>query len=496
MKHKQTNKLVIIGGGMAGWAAAAALARRLKPRFYDITVVESSHVDNLGVGESVLPSVISFLRDLGLNEQDLIHKAQAGPKLGIEFRDWSEKGSSYFHPFGTIGSKLGEAGFFHYWLKARAGGDLTPLMDHSPAAVMAKHGKFVLPFKFPAGSPLAGADHALHLDAGLVVRYLREFSEKHHVRRIEGHVVRVHQQENGSIESVELNSRQVVDGDFFIDCSGVRGLLIGETLDVAYESWKRFLPCDRAVAVQSTPGGQAFPYSISSAKESGWAWCIPLQNRISSGYVYSSGHCSDNHARQILLNSLNGDLLYEPHFIPFRTGIRQQMWKKNCLALGLAGGFLEPLESTAIHLITRGVKLLLELFPNLSGDEQDWPCLASEYNSRVRSDYEEIRDFILLHYALTSRTDSEFWLLCQSLPIPESLGRKIELFKSNGQLSIISDRLFRKSDWQSVFTGMGVIPCHHHPFADMDNYERVHRLMKSNRDRIEAAVQDLPDSGF
>lgn len=492
MKREQTKKIVILGGGMAGWAAAAALGRRLKPEFYEVIVVESSHIDSLGVGESVLPSVISFIRNLGLDEGEFIQKVKAGPKLGIQFQDWCGKGSSYFHPFGTIGGRLDGFEFFQYWLKARAEGDPTPLMDYSPAAVMAKHGKFVFPFKFSSGSPLAGADYAMHLDAGLAVRYLREFSEKHHVKRITGHVVRVHKRENGNIESIELNSREVVQGDFFIDCSGIRAMLIGEALNVGYESWKHFLPCDRAVTVQSAHSGPVTPYSISRAKEDGWSWRIPLQNRISSGYVFSSEHCSDNQARKELLDSMEGDTLYEPRFIPLRTGIRKQMWKKNCIALGLAGGFLEPLESTAIHLITRGVQFLLELFPNLSPDEQDWPGLATEYTARMLGDYEEIRDFIVLHYCTTERTDTDFWLFRRSLPIPDSLGERIELFRATGQLRVSDDCLFKKPDWQAIFTGMGVIPHHHHPFADMGDFDRIHQMMRARRDQLEAAVQDLP----
>jgi tryptophan halogenase len=290
-----------------------------------------------------------------------------------------------------------------------------------------------------------------------------------------------------------LNSRQIVPGDFFIDCSGFRGLLIGETLDVPYESWKQFFPCDRAVSVQSGHSGRMVPYMISTARESGWSWHIPLQNRLSSGYVFSSEHCSDSQARKILLDSVRGEPLGEPHFIPFRTGIRQQMWKKNCIALGLAAGFLEPLESTAIHLITRSVQFLMELFPNFSQGEQEWPGLASEYNARMRRDYEEVRDFIVLHYCLTKRTDTEFWRRCQTIPVPEDLEEKIGLFETHGQLSVSHDRLFDKSSWQAVLTGMGVIPRCHHPFADMGDFDKIHRRMQAERTGLEAAVQDLPD---
>jgi len=492
LKHEQAKKLVIVGGGMAGWVAAAALARRLEPSLYEITIVESSHIGNISVGESVLPSVISFLGSVGLDEHELVRETQAGLKLGIRFQDWREKGDDYFHPFGRLGHELEGLEFFQYWLKAREEGDPAPLTDYAPAAVMAKHGKFVFPFKFPAASPLAGAEHALHLDTNRVVGYLREFSRKHQVKRINGHVVRVHARENGSIESLELNSRQIIRGDFFIDCSGFRGLLIGETLGVAYESWKQFFPCDRAVAVQSVHTGSMVPYMISTARESGWSWHIPLQNRISNGYVFSSEHCSDSQARKILLDSAPGELSGEPHFIPFRSGIRNQLWRKNCIALGLAAGFLEPLESTAIHLITRSVQLLLELFPGFSKGEQEWHGLASEYNARMREDYEEVRDFIILHYCLTQRTDTEFWRRCQAIPVPQHLEQTIGLFKTHGQLPAGHDRLFDKSSWQAVFTGMGVIPRCHHPFADMGDFDKTHRRMQAEKTRLAAAVQDLP----
>jgi len=493
LENEQKKRLVIVGGGMAGWLAAAALARQFEPARYEIKIIESSHIGNISVGESVLPSVISFLHNLGLEEHDLIKETQAGLKLGIEFRDWLGMDERYFHPFGRLGRAFEGREFFQFWLKARDLGDLTPLMDYAPAAVMAKYGKFAFPSELASASPVAGAEHALHLDTNLVVGYLREFSEKHRVRRINGHVVRVNRRDDGNIESLELNSRQVIQGDFFIDCSGFRGLLIGEALQVPYESWRQFLPCDRAVTAQSAQSGSAAPYMISTARGSGWIWQIPLQKRISSGYVFSSEHCSDDQARQELLATMAGEPLAEPHFIPFRTGIRKQMWKKNCVALGLAAGFLEPLESTAIHLITRSIQLLLELFPNLSQCDQDWTCLATEYNARMSADYEEVRDFLVLHYCMTKRTDTEFWRRCQSTPIPEHLREKIALFKAHGQLRIDNDRLFDKSSWQAVFTGMGLIPRCYHPFADLDNFDEIHEQMRAERTTLDSAVQALPD---
>jgi len=472
--------------------AAATLARQLRPELYEISVIESSHISTIGVGESIVPPVIEFVRNLGINEQDIIQSTQASYKLGIQFRDWLTKGDSYFHPFGSLGRRLDGHEFIQCWLKARSEGDTTPLMDYAPAAVMAKNQRYALPFDLPPDSPLAGANHALHLDASLLHQYLCRFAEERSVKRINAHVVHVNVAENGSIESVELNNRQTVRGDFFIDCSGFRGMLIGETLNSPFQSWGHYLPCDRVVTAQVEHSGEIPPYSISTAKESGWTWRIPLQNRISSGYVFSSDHCSDNQAINVLLDSVEGKPMHEPGMISFRAGVRQQLWKKNCIAIGLAGGFLEPLESAAIYLVTRGVQRMLELFPNLERDEQDWPGLATEYNTRMRMDYEEIRDFTILHYCTTTRADTEFWRLCQSNPVPDSLAGRIELFKARGELRIADDGLFKKSNWQAVLTGMGVIPRSYHPFIDLVDFNGISQAMQAHRAQINDAIQALP----
>lgn len=495
MKHTGTRKLVIAGGGTAGWMAAAALVSRLKPEYYEITVVESSHISTIGVGESVVPSVTGFIRDLGLDEQDFIEKTEATVKLGTMFRDWSDKGQSFFHPLGTLGCELEGNEFFQCWLKAKFEGDSTPLTDYSPAAVMAKSTISVFPSGLPSDSPLLTANPALHLDSSLMRQYLVKFAEERQVKIINSHIVNVNMRENGSIESLELNNRQTVQGDFFIDCSGFRGLLIDEALDSPFLDWKQFLPCDRVAAMQTAVNRTTRPYTISTARESGWAWSIPLRSRVSSGFVYSSSHCSDTRAEQILRETAVGEPLHDPQFIPLRTGMREQMWKKNCVALGLAGGFLEPLESANIHLVTHGVKLLMELFPGIFEDQQDWPTLAAEYNARMRSEYEEIRDFTILHYCTTSRVDSEFWRRCQSNPLPDSLVEKIELFRVRGVLRISDDSLFQKSSWQAVFTGMGVFPQAYHPLVDMADFGGIQKAMLNYRTQLEDAIESLPQTG-
>ena len=492
MNDKRIKRLVVVGGGTAGWMAAAALARQLRPELYEVSVIESSHINTIGVGESIVPPVVAFIRNLGMNEQDFIQNTQASYKLGIQFRDWLGNGESYFHPFGALGRKLDGHDFLQCWLKARSEGDSSSLMDYAPAAVMAENQRFALPFKLPLESPLAGTNYAFHLDASLLHQYLRWFAEERGVKRINAHVVRVNTAQSGNIESLELNNRQTVAGDFFIDCSGFRGILIDETLSSPYQSWKHFLPCDRAVTVQAAHSGAIPPYTISTARESGWTWRVPLQKRISSGYVFSSDHCSDNQARKTLLDAVEGEPMHNPGMISFRAGMREQLWKKNCIALGLSGGFLEPLESAAIYLVTRGVQLMLELFPDLQRDEQNWPSLAAEYNARMRMDYEEIRDFIILHYCTTTRADTEFWRFCRSNPIPDSLAAKIELFKARGELRIADDSLFQESNWQAVLTGMGVIPRSYHPFIDLVDFNGIRQAMQADRVQMDKAIQALP----
>jgi len=492
LKNREIKKLLILGGGTAGCLAAAALARQLNPDYYQVTVLDSSYIDGIGVGESVLPSFVSFLHSLGLDEQDFIQKTGASIKLGIQFRNWLGNEDSFFHHLGGLGCDLNGHNFFDCWLKARSGGDLTPLRDYAPAAVMADEQRFDFPSGFPPDSPLSGADHALHVDAGLVCRYLRDFAEQRQVRFIKAHVVRVNRGESGCIESLELNNREIVAADFFIDCSGLRSLLVGEVLNSSFEEWNHFLPCDRAVTMQTPVHDVIPPFSVSTTKQSGWTWRIPLQQRISSGYVFSSKFSSDQQAMRVLRDSVHGEPMQEPHFIPFKNGLREQFWKKNCIALGLAGGFLEPLESTAIHLAIRGLENMLELFPNLEEGQCEWPALAEEYNRRMRVDYEEIRDFILLHYNTTQRTDTEFWRHCQSLPVTDTLASRLELFRARAVLQVSEGRLFKASNWLAVFTGMGVQPRNRNPFLDMTGFDATHLAMQTYRANLKAAVQQLP----
>ncbi len=490
MNEKQ--RIVIVGGGSTGWIAAAALGRQLRKDLYDVTLVESSEIGTIGVGEAVIPPFITFIRNLGLDEQQFIRETQASFKLGIEFRNWARRDHRYFHHFGTLGRKLDGHDFLQCWLKARAHGDTTDLMDYAPAAVMAKHNRFYLPFKFPQESPLTGAGYALHFDAALVAKVLRRHAESRGVARIDGRIESVEQAPDGRIAALHLQDGQRVEGDFFLDCSGFRALLIEGQLGSPYESWRDYLPCNRAVALQTVGHPDITPYTRSTARGAGWTWRIPLQHRTGNGYVFSSDHCSDDEAIATLLKAVDGEPLHDPRVIPFRTGMRHNLWRKNCVALGLAGGFLEPLESTAIHLVTRGVQFLLELFPHDVRGTADWSELATEYDKRMRLDYEEIRDFIILHYCTTQRDDTPFWQLCQSLPRPDSLQEKMAMFAERGEVRIGGDDLFKVPSWQAVFTGMGVIPRHYHPFVDMSDFEQLKLAMRGGRTVIEEEVLTLP----
>lgn len=492
LRNNEMKKLVILGGGTAGCIAAALLSRQLKPEIYEITMIDSSHVSSIGVGESVLPSFISLLQKLGLDEKDLMQETGASIKLGVQFRNWRGNDDSFFHQLGGFACELNAFEFFDCWLKARSQGDLTPLQDYAPAAVMAGEQRFDLPDRLPPGSPLLYAGHSLHLEAGLARQPLRELALQRDVKFVKAHVVRVNLGESGSIRSLELNNREIIEGDFFLDCSGLRSMLVGEALKSSFESWKHFLPCDRAVAVQTPNQAVIPPYSVTTAKESGWTWRIPLQKRISTGYVFSSDHCNDREASRVLLDSVEGEPLQEPHFFPFHNGKRKELWKKNCIAIGLAGGFLEPLESTAIHLAIRGVESLLDLFPDFNEDVSEWPVLAAEYNSRMLVEYEEIRDFIVLHYCASDRTDTEFWRQSQSRPVPDSLANRIELFKTRAELQLAGNSLFKKSNWQAVLTGMGVIPRAWHPFVDMADFDEIKQALQMARTSLNTTVDGLP----
>lgn len=492
MAEPTHNRWVILGGGSAGWIAAAALAHQFRGTL-DITLVESSEIGTIGVGEAVIPPFLTFIRSLGIDEQQFISRVAGSFKLGIEFVDWRRPGHNYFHPFGELGKPLDGHDFYHLWRKAVQQGETFGLMDFSPAATMARAGKFFLPFKLPSQSAFAGANYALHFDAALVARELRRFAEARGVKRIDAKVERVQQDATGRITCLQLNNDQQLAGDFFIDCSGFSGLLIHKTLGAGFEDWSDYLPCNKAVAVQSRHTGQTPPYTVARAQAAGWSWRIPLQHRMGNGYVYCDKFLSDDQAIASLSTQLQGEALHEPRLISFTTGLRPELWKHNCIALGLAGGFLEPLESTAIHLVTRGVQFLLELFPQAALAPAQLCCLAREFNRRMRADYQEIRDFLVLHYCRTERDDTPFWAHCKHMAIPDSLQEKIALFEARGQLQPGNDDLFKKTNWQAVFEGMGVRASHYNPLVDLTDYAQLRDALMAGREHLARSVAELPD---
>ncbi len=476
-------KIVIVGGGTSGWIAAATLVSQFNPDVCSIEVVESKDIDTIGVGESTIPPFIQLLRNLDIDERDFIQKTSASFKLGIQFCDWKQKGESYFHPFGEIGRPFGVINFYDGWLKAHNDGKAGGLQQYAPASVMAKRGRFALPEQ--AGSTeLRNASYALHIDAKRAAEYFRQVSVDRGVVRTEGTVTNVIQRENGGIDHLILSSGDRVDADFFIDCTGFYSLLIEKTLGVKHESWEEYLACDRAIAVQTETVEAPNPFTQSTAKDAGWTWKIPLQNRVGNGYVYSSRFISDDEAHHQLMQSIQGDIIVPPKLIPFRTGVREMPWKENCLSLGLATGFIEPLESTAIHLVVRSMDLFLRFFPTKNLE----PELINEYNRRIRMDYQEIRDFIILHYCATQRNDTAFWQWCKTQPLPQELKERIQLFSARGVLRDGVDELFSNVSWYSVFEGMDIRPQSVCPRVDHLDQHALYSSLKKYIDHVNDAT--------
>ena len=481
-------KIVIVGGGSAGWLAAAALSKTLDSTFTRIQLIESSTIGTVGVGEATIPPILNFLNYLGIDEADFMRKTQASFKLGIKFSDWHSLGKSYYHPFGSVGVKIDSKEFYPCWLKSKLNGDTTEFTDFSPAAVMCEQNKFYPPSRADKDSFIAGASYALHFDAGLVAKYLADYAKNRGVERIEADIVDVSTTLEQGITGLVLADGKQIDGDFYIDCSGFQGLLIEKALHSGYEDWREFLPCDRAVAVQTQNVAATANYTLATARNSGWTWKIPLQHRTGNGYVYSSKYCSDDEAAKVLLTAAEGELLTEPRVIPFVTGMRKKMWNKNCVALGLSSGFLEPLESTAIHLVTRGLRLFLDLLPNSSSE----PTLEAEYNRLMSMEYVSIRDFIILHYCTSQRTDSDFWRTCNTMEIPESLRYKIDLFKSRGVLYYNPQDLFKPPSWHCVFEGMGVRPARYDPTIDYLADNEVQGILGQVKSLMGTMASGLP----
>ncbi|MDI7774946.1 tryptophan 7-halogenase [Asticcacaulis sp. EMRT-3] len=491
MNPDRLRSLAIVGGGTAGWMAAASLAHFLRPLGLSIRLIESDAIGTVGVGEATIPPILNFIRSLGINEDEIIRASRATFKLGIEFRDWTRLGHSYLHPFGATGFDMEGVPFYSTWLKAHRQGSVEALDDYSLMAQAIRQGRFMRPIAART-SPLHGITYALHFDATLFARYLRAYAEARGVIRSEGRVERVTlKPENGFIDSLTLASGETVSADFFIDCSGFRGLLIEEALHTGYEDWTNWLPCDRAIAVQSESAGPPAPHTLATAREAGWQWRIPLQHRTGNGYVYCSGFSDDEAAHARLMAGLDGKASAEPRPLRFTTGRRRQSWNRNCLSLGLASGFLEPLESTSLHLVHRGLAVFLQLLP-------DRHCAAANtarYNRIFASEYERIRDFLLLHYTQTERDDSDFWRYCRALPKPDSLSERIELFRAYGRIQPEDNELFPVQSWQYVMAGQGIMPAQTDPMADRLDPGHVSQVLDELRTVIGQCAGAMPLHG-
>jgi len=466
--------VAIIGGGSAGWMTAAALANDLGDSC-KITLIESEAIGTVGVGEATIPPIKHFNRRLGIDEATFVKETSGSFKLGIEFINWARKGHAYFHPFGTYGVEFDTVPFYQHWMREHLAGDDTPIDDYSMAWVAARDGKFSPPSP-DRRNVLSTLDYAYHFDAALYANYLRRYAEQRGTTRIEGRVVDAAQDsESGFLTSVTLEDGQSVAADLFIDCSGFIGLLIEKKLATGYQDWSHWLPCNRAVAVTCEKNGPVLAHTQSTAKDAGWQWRIPLQHRTGKGYVYCSDYLEADDAEKELLSSLDGAPLRDPKHLRFVTGRRNKFWNKNCVAIGLAAGFMEPLESTSLHLIQYGIMRLLALFP----DKTMSPLLAEEYNSLTIAEYERVRDFLILHYTATEREDTAFWRYCKSMPIPDRLAYKIEHFKTHGMIVSDERELFHNASWIAVYLGQDIVPAQAPALAR-------HRTHVPTQDRLKA----------
>jgi len=482
-------KVVIVGGGTAGWMCAAAMVGALPPGLCSVRLVESDEIGIVGVGEATLPQIKDFNDYIGVVEADFMRATNATFKLGIEFVDWGFKGSTYTHPFGIHGKPMGGVPLYQYWAKGLQEGRTEDIGDYCLPIVAGRHNRFAFPTTDQDGVN-ANFAYAYHFDANLYAGFLRGFAEARGLKRTEGKLVDVTLRPvDGHVAAITLESGQVIEGDLFIDCSGFRSLLMGQALGVDYEDWTHWLPCDRAMAVPCERTGPLTPYTRSTALAAGWQWRIPLQHRTGNGYVYSSRFISDDEAAATLLANLDGAALDDPRPLRFRAGRRARSWERNCIAVGLASGFLEPLESTSIYLIQIAITNLLKLMPGKTMD----PGLVAEFNRLVDVEYERVRDFLILHYHLNTRDDAPLWAYCREMEVPESLQHKMALFRHRGHIPKYKDGLFAPPSWVSVFVGQGLTPAHYDPLVDNLPADRIVAEMDRARSEVALAAEAMMD---
>ena len=485
--------IVIVGGGTAGWMAAAALSRLRAGRPVAITLVESEDIGTVGVGEATIPPFLDFNRLLEIDEREMLGAVQGSFKLGIQFVNWGKLGDSYIHPFGAYGYQIGGMSFHHLWHRYRQGGDQRPIQVFNLETMAAHFGRFARTEDYQR-EDLPPVNYAYHIDAGRYARFLRGYAEKRGVVRREGRVadVALHP-ETGHVTSVTMDQGDVIAGDLFIDCSGFRGLLIEQALKTGYEDWSNYLPCDRAVALPCLreDGSGPLPYTRATAHSAGWQWQVPLQHRNGNGHVYCSSFMGDDQALDILVGNIAGKPQADPNFLRFTTGRRKKFWNKNVVALGLASGFMEPLESTSIHLINTGINKLIALL-SLDGVTQ---AQEDAFNRLTGKEYERIRDFLILHYNATTRSDSPFWDYCRTMPVPDSLTEKTELFRLNGQIFREDDELFTETSWAAVMMGQGITMAGRNPMIDGLPEPTTRKEFDAIEQSIRYVVQHMPTHG-
>ena len=482
--EQRVRRVVIAGGGTAGWMAAAAIARTLG-HVIELTLVESDAIGTIGVGESTIPPLVTYNRLLGIDEAEFMRATSATFKLGILFDNWKEIGHSYFHSFGLTGKDHWSAGFQHFWLYGLTKGHEQSYDDYCLELVAALAGKF-------AHLPDNRINYAYQLDSTLYAKYLRRLAEDAGCTRVEGKIGHVELDSgSGEIAALVLENGSRIEGDLFLDCTGFRALLIGQALGVGHDDWTNWLPCDSAIALQTESVGPALPYTRAMAHDAGWQWRIPLQHRVGNGIVYCSRDLDRDAALDRLLGNLEGKVLTDPNHLRFGAGVRRKQWHRNCIAVGLSGGFMEPLESTAIHLIQRAVLRVIRMLPLQEISERD----VDEFNDQQMTDMVQIRDFLILHYKATERRDSDFWRYCGSMPIPDTLEHKIELFRETGRVFRKNEELFVENSWVQVMMGQGIVPKAYHPIAEKLSEAELEKLLGSIRESVSRTVASLPPHG-
>lgn len=479
--------VIIVGGGSAGWMTAAALASQVGGAL-KITLIESEEIGTVGVGEATIPPIRAFNQRIGIDEPTFLQKTQGSFKLGIEFVDWKQQGERYFHPFGQYGAEFDVVPFYHHWMREQLAGRAEPIDRYSMAWAAARQGKFAHPSR-DRRQMQSTFDYAYHFDATLYAAFLRRFAEERGVERIEGRVGKAElDSDNGLVQNVQLEDGRRFGADLFIDCSGFRGLLIEKALRTGYEDWSHWLPCNRAVAVPCEKAGAMLPFTRSTARAAGWQWRIPLQHRTGNGYVHCDAFITMDEAARTLVESLDGKALAEVRTLHFKTGRRRKFWNRNVVAIGLSAGFMEPLESTSLHLIEYGILRLLALFP---GRDMS-PLLQQEYNRLTVQEYERIRDFLILHYHATERRDSELWRYCAHMDIPDTLAYKMEQFREHGILVAEDRELFANPSWLAVYLGQGVVPRRAPAMTALRHKVPVTDRLADIRRAIDEAAEAMP----